>query len=130
MRWLAAHINPADYGKAVLTAGVTLAVIALAQNILAIHTVYLVPLVLVASRWGRGPAIVAVGLSFVFLDVFFVEPSGSLRADRPEEALGLALLLGTSFLTAEWLAGARQRSQALEDLTLSRLSDQFKTAFL
>src|SRR5437867_3173741 len=89
LRWFA-QISPLDYGKALIGVGVTIAVIGFSQNFLTIRMVYLVPLALVASRWGRGPAIVAVVLSFVVFDYFFIDPVGSFVATKPEEAVGLA----------------------------------------
>ncbi|HEY3116904.1 MAG TPA: ATP-binding protein [Chloroflexota bacterium] len=129
LRWLA-QVNPLDYGKALLGVALTIAVIGFSQSFLTIRMVYLVPLALVASRWGRGPAIVAVLLSFIVFDYFFIDPVGSFVATKPEEAIGLALLLGVTLFSTQLVAAARQRSEALEEAALARRSDELKTTLL
>jgi two-component system sensor histidine kinase KdpD len=52
---------------------------------------YLVPIVLAASRWGRGPAIAAVVASILGHDLLFVDPRGTFSVARADEALGLVL---------------------------------------
>lgn len=130
MRWLAARVNPRDYARALLAVGVTLGIIAITQMFVTIRMVYLVPLALLASRWGRGPAIMAVLVSFVLFDYFFIDPVGSLIATRPEEALGLAALLSATLFTTQLVGAAKQRSQALEEAALARRSDELKTTLL
>lgn len=84
---------------------------------------YLVPSVLAASRWGRGPAVTAAIASILGHDLLFVEPRGTFTIARADEAIGLALLLFTSLLTAQLADAARQAA-------LARRSDEVKTALL
>ena len=59
---------------------------------------YLVPIVLAASRWGRGPAITAVVTAILGHDLLFVDPRGTFSVARADEALGLVLLLFTALV--------------------------------
>ena len=50
---------------------------------------YLVPIVLAASRWGRGPAVTAALAAILGHDLLFVDPRGTFSVARADEALGL-----------------------------------------
>jgi two-component system sensor histidine kinase KdpD len=91
---------------------------------------YLVPVIFAASRWGRGPAIVAVLASVLGHDVLFVHPRGALTVANADEALGLALLLFTALVTAQLADSARRSSEAIREAALVRRSDELKTALL
>ena len=91
---------------------------------------YLVPIIFAASRWSRGPAIVAAVLSATLHNVLFVEPVGTLTIDHPADAFSLGLLLFTAVVTAQLADSARQRAQAERDATVARRSDELKTALL
>jgi two-component system sensor histidine kinase KdpD len=92
--------------------------------------VYLVPVVLAASRWGRGTAIFAVVVSLVCHDLLFVDPRGTLFVSRVDEALGLALLLFTALVTAHLADAARREAYANEEARVMRQADALKTALL
>jgi len=91
---------------------------------------YLVPIVLAASRWGRGPAIVAAVVSILGHDLLFVDPRGTFSIARADEALGLALLLFTALVTAQLADGARRTAEAAREAAIVRRSDELKTALL
>ena len=91
---------------------------------------YLVPIVLAASRWGRGPAVMAVALSILGHDLFFVDPRGTFTVARADEALGLVLLLFTALVTAQLADGARRTAEAAREAAIVRRSDELKTALL
>ena len=88
---------------------------------------YLVPIVLAASRWGRGPAVTAVIASILGHDLLFVDPRGTFSVARADEALGLVLLLFTALVTAH-LADAARRGA--ETAAIARRSDELKTSLL
>ena len=92
--------------------------------------VYLVPVVLAASRWGRGTAVFAVVMSLLGHDLLFVDPRGTLLVARVDEALGLALLLFTALVTAQLADAARRAAQADQDARVMRQADALKTALL
>jgi len=91
---------------------------------------YLVPVILAASRWGRGPAIVAVIASLIGHDVLYVEPRGTLSIARAEEALGLVVLLLTALVTAQLADAVRRNDEAAHAAAVARRSDELKTALL
>src|SRR5438128_3413640 len=91
---------------------------------------YLVPIVLAASRWGRGPAITAVVASILGHDLLFVDPRGTFSIARADEALGLVLLLFTALVTAQLADGARRTAETAREAAVARRSDELKTALL
>ena len=91
---------------------------------------YLVPIILAASRWGRGPAIVAVITAALGHDLLFVDPVGMVTITRPDEAVGLALLLFTALVTAQLADSARRGAEAAREAAVARRSDELKTALL
>jgi two-component system sensor histidine kinase KdpD len=91
---------------------------------------YLVPIVLAASRWGRGPAITAVVASILGHDLLFVDPRGTFSVARADEALGMVLLLFTALVTAQLADGARRGTEIAREAAVTRRSDELKTALL
>ena len=91
---------------------------------------YLVPIVLAASRWGRGPAVSAAVVAILGHDLLFVEPRGTFSVARADEALGLVLLLFTALVTAQLADGARRGAETAREAAVARRSDELKTALL
>src|SRR6476659_2628163 len=80
---------------------------------------YLVPIVLAASRWGRGPAITAVVASILGHDLLFVDPRGTFSIARADEELGLVLLLFTALVTAQLADGARRGAETAREAAVA-----------
>src|SRR5437762_295282 len=91
---------------------------------------YLVPIVLAASRWGRGPAVSAAVVAILGHDLLFVDPRGTFSVARADEALGLVLLLFTALVTAQLADGARRGAETAREAQVARRSDELKTALL
>src|SRR5437660_10589766 len=91
---------------------------------------YQVPIVLAASRWGRGPAVAGVAVAILGHDLLFVDPRGTFSVARADEALGLVLLLFTALVTAQLADGARRSAEATREAAVARRSDELKTALL
>ena len=91
---------------------------------------YLVPIILVASTWGRGPSITAALAAVLGHDVFLVQPAGTLTIARAEDALGLVILLFTALVTSQLADSARRGYEKENEAALARRSDQLKTALL
>ncbi len=112
----------------------TFAVVGLLQSVLidlpSALLLYLVPTVLAASRWGRGPAITTALLSLLGHDLLFIEPRGTFTVARADEALGLVLLLFTALVTAQLADGARRGAETAREAAVVRRSDELKTAIL
>jgi two-component system sensor histidine kinase KdpD len=113
--------------------GVTLFVVGWIQARAALPTallLYLLPVVLAATRWGRGPAVFASVLSVIGHDLLFVQPVGTLTVARADEAVGLVLLLFVAVVTAQLASAARRAGEKEQEALLARRSDEMKTALL
>ncbi len=123
-----------QHALALVAVGATFVVVGLLQSTVvdlpAAILLYLVPIVLAASRWGRGPAITAALASILGHDLLFVDPRGTFSVARADEALGLVLLLFTALVTAELADGARRGAETAREATVARRSDELKTALL
>ena len=121
------------YGAAGLAVGLTLFVVGQIESRAPLPTallLYLLPVVLAATRWGRGPAVFASGLSVLGHDLLFVEPVGTLTVGRADEAVGLVLLLFVAVVTAQLASAARRAGEKEQEAAVARRSDEMKTALL
>ncbi|MBV9171012.1 MAG: PAS domain-containing sensor histidine kinase [Chloroflexi bacterium] len=91
---------------------------------------YLVPITIAATRWGRGPALVGATLAALAHDYFFVEPVGALTVDPPDQMIGLVLLVFTALVMAQLAEAARQAGERQREAIVARRSDELKTALL
>lgn len=100
---------------ALAAVGATFLVVGLFQSTVvdlpAAILLYLVPIVLAASHWGRGPAITAIVAAILGHDLLFVDPRGTFSVARADETLGLVLLLFTALVTAQLADGARRGAE-------------------
>jgi two-component system, OmpR family, sensor histidine kinase KdpD len=98
------------YGWAAMACiGVTLIAMPLAvhfdpSNIVA---VYILAVVLVAVRFGRGPAAMAAVLSVCAFDFFFVEPRFSFAVSDVQYLLTFGIMLAVGLITGQLTAGLR-----------------------
>ena len=98
--------------------------------------VYLVGVVAIAARYGRGPSIVAAVASSLAFDFFFTRPFFSLRIADPRLVMTVAVMLLVGVVISQLTAALRDRSRdaieharriaALYSLTrdLARASDE------
>ena len=99
------------YLLALVGVALTLVLVALLRTPFDLPTgvlLYLLPIIFVAARWGRGPAAFAAGVAALAHDYFFIPPVGTLTVAKPDEAFGLVLLVFTALATAQ-LANAARR---------------------
>jgi two-component system, OmpR family, sensor histidine kinase KdpD len=75
-----------------------------ASNIVAI---YILAVVLVAVRFGRGPAAMAAVLSVCAFDFFFVEPRFSFAVSDVQYLLTFCIMLAVGLITGQLTAGLR-----------------------
>ncbi|HLZ27472.1 MAG TPA: ATP-binding protein [Chloroflexota bacterium] len=121
------------YLEASLAVGVTLFAVGQIESRAALPTallLYLLPVVLAATQWGRGPAVLASVLSVLGHDLFFVQPVGTLSVARADEAVGLVLLLFVAIVTAQLASAARRAGEKEQEAAIARRSDEMKTALL
>jgi two-component system sensor histidine kinase KdpD len=123
-----------QHALALAAVGVTLVLVGVLHSTVvdlpAAILLYLVPIVLAASRWGRGPAITAVIAAILGHDLLFVDPRGTFSVARADEALGLVLLLFVALVTAQLADGARRGAETAREAAVARRSDELKTALL
>jgi len=76
---------------------------------------YLVAVLVSATAFGRGPAIVASVAAFVAFDWWFIEPLHQLSVADPEQYVSLLLFLLVAIVTSQLAAEQRSRTaQALD----------------
>jgi two-component system sensor histidine kinase KdpD len=121
------------YALALASVAFTIGLIALLRTWFEIPTavlLYLVPIIFAATRWGRGPAVTAAVVAALGHDYFFIPPLGMLTVTKPDEAVGLGLLLFTALATAQLADAARRGAQQERAAMVARQSDEVKTALL
>jgi two-component system sensor histidine kinase KdpD len=72
---------------------------------------YLLLVLWLGARWGRGPAVAGSFAAFLLYDFFFVPPVGTFTVRGPAELLELVVLLAVALVTSQ-LAASLRRSQA------------------
>ncbi len=77
--------------------------------------VYLVGVVVIAARYGRGPAIVAAVASSVAFDFFFTLPFFSLRIADPRLVITVGVMLFVGIVISELTSALRERDHAAVD---------------
>ena len=75
--------------------------------------VYLIPVVIAATRWGTWPAIVAALAGGASSDFFFFAPFYSLRIDDPQEVIDLLLFLFVALVSGHLASRLRAEKDAL-----------------
>ena len=111
--WLQASQRPVlAYGGALVAIAVATGTVSLLPSALWLTSgvlVYLVAVVAVSVLAGRGPGIVASGVSFLSFDFLFVEPRFSLTISDPNEWVALLAFLFVSVVTSQLAAAQRDR---------------------
>jgi two-component system sensor histidine kinase KdpD len=76
-----------------------------------ISMLYLLPVLALATLFGRGPAVLASFLAFLAFDYFFVVPLHQLTVSDPFELVSLLVLLVTALVTGQLTAILRLRAR-------------------
>lgn len=76
--------------------------------------VFLLTVVLVGMRWGRGPAILAAVLNVLSFDFFFVSPRYSFAVSDAQYLLTFGVMLAVGLLTGQLTAGLRYQARVSE----------------
>lgn len=122
------------YGVAVASALLALGVVVVLDAVVGsrpnVVLLYVVPVVLAASRCGLGPALLAALVTVVGQDLLLIEPRGTLTIASPDDALGLVLLAFVAVVTAQLAASARRGAQHAREAEVARRSDALKSALL
>ena len=73
---------------------------------------FLLTVVLVALRLGRGPAVITAFLSVLLFDIFFVPPRFSLAVNDAQYLVTFAVMLGVALIIGQLTAQLRQEANA------------------
>ncbi|MGN6377279.1 MAG: DUF4118 domain-containing protein [Sphingomonas sp.] len=106
--------RPRDYAVALgLMAFVTLlgAVLFSAGNITNVGLLYLLPVMIVATRYGMRPGVITGLVSSLAYNFFFIPPTHTFTIQDPQNILTVLVLLGVAVATSQ--LAARVRDQAL-----------------
>ncbi|HLX21793.1 MAG TPA: DUF4118 domain-containing protein [Usitatibacter sp.] len=76
-----------------------------------IAMVFLLTVVLVAARWGRGPAVFAAIVNVLAFDFFFVPPRFSFAVSDIQYLLTFAVMLSVGLITGQLTAGVRYQAR-------------------
>lgn len=125
----------APYGVAVGGALAITAVIAvitaLTSSPSGLSALYLLLVLWVAARWGRGPAIAASLAAFLLYDFYFVPPVGTFAVRGPAELLELVVLVAVAVVTSQLAASLRRERATAQALAAdSRALYELTTAML
>ena len=96
-------------GAAAIT--VVIGLITAAANVSGLAAFYLLLVLWLGARWGRGPAVAGSVSAFLLYDFFFVPPVGTFTVRGPAELLELVVLLAVALVTSQ-LAASLGRAQA------------------
>jgi two-component system sensor histidine kinase KdpD len=110
--------NAQGYFEALIGIAAASLVIALVNQFVQasnISLIYLLVVLYVATRHGRGPALLASIIAFLAYDFFFIPPTLRFTVDDPSEWLSLLILLITALVISELTATVRLRAtEAME----------------
>src|SRR5438445_4105902 len=104
----------APYAVAIAGAVVVTAIIGLISTrfqVPGLSAVYLLLVLWLGARWGRGPAVAGSVAAFLLYDFFFVPPVGTFSVRGPAELLELVVLLAVALVTSQ-LGASQRRAQA------------------
>ncbi len=94
---------------------------------------YLLPVMLAASLFGRWPGVFAGLASSLAYNFFFLPPVGTFSVSNPENVVTLLVLLGVAFVTSHFAARARTQadlagSSARQNAAIAGFARQLTTA--
>jgi K+-sensing histidine kinase KdpD len=75
--------------------------------------VYLIPVIIAATRWGIWPATLASIAGMAAADFFFFTPIYSFRVDDPQEAIDLLLFLAVALVSSNLASRLRRETEML-----------------
>jgi len=81
-----------------------------------LSALYLLLVLWLGARWGRGPAVAGSIAAFLLYDFFFVPPVGTFSVRGPSELFELVVLLAIALVTSQLAASLRRAQAASEAL--------------
>lgn len=83
-----------------------------------LSSVYLLLVLWLGARWGRGPAVAGSVAAFLLYDYFFVPPVGTFTVRGPSEVIELVVLLAIALVTGQLAASLRRTKATAESLAV------------
>ena len=101
-------------GAVVITAAIGL--VTSMASVQGLSAVYLLLVLWLGARWGRGPAIAGSVAAFLLYDYFFVPPVGTFAVSGPAQLVELVVLLAVALVTSQLAASLRRTHASAEAL--------------
>src|SRR6476661_8328098 len=131
---MAAMRRVAPYGVAiggVIAITATIELITSLAAVPGLSALYLLLVLWLGARWGRGPAVAASLAAFLLYDFFFVPPVGTFTVRGPGELLELVVLLAVALVTSQLAASLRLAQATAEAIAAdSRTLYELSTSML
>jgi two-component system sensor histidine kinase KdpD len=102
-------------GAIVITAAIEL-IMSLAP-VAGLSAIYLLLVLWLGARWGRGPAVAGSVAAFLLYDFFFVPPVGTFTVAGTAQLLELVVLLAVALVTSQLAASLRRARSSAETHT-------------
>lgn len=99
----------------VIAITIALALVSSNANVPGLSAVYLLLVLWIAARWGRGPAVAGSIAAFLLYDFFLVPPVGTFAVNGPSQVFELVVLLTVALVTSQ-LAASIRKAQAESEL--------------
>ena len=92
--------------------------------------VYLLGVVLVALRQGRGPTVAATVLSVAAFDFLFVPPQGTFTVDDIQYLLTFGIMLAVGLIISALRSSVRRQAEAQANLEMRAETERIRSALL
>jgi two-component system sensor histidine kinase KdpD len=91
---------------------------------------YLLAVVLIALRFGRGAVVAASVLNVAAYNFFFVPPLGTFHVDEPQYLLTFVMMLAVGLIVSRLTETVRARAEAQAELALQAETERIRNALL
>jgi two-component system sensor histidine kinase KdpD len=95
-----------------------------------IAMVYLIPVVIIALRFSRGPAIATSVMGVAAFDLAFVPPPGAFTVDDVQYLLTFAITLGIALIISHLVESIRRQAAAQTTLAVEAETERVRSAML
>ena len=99
-------------------------------HVVNVALVYLLAVVLVALRFGRGAVIAVSVLSVAAFNFFFIPPRGTFHVEDPQYILTFAMMLGVGLIVSGLTGRVRERAKAQAALAIEAETERIRSALL
>jgi two-component system sensor histidine kinase KdpD len=99
-------------------------------HVVNVALIYLIAVVLVALRYGRGAVIAVSVLNVAAFNFFFIPPRGTFHVDDPQYLLTFAMMLGVGLIVSGLTERVRARAKAQAKLAIEAETERMRSALL